>query len=112
MHIYTPVISMDINENPQIGQDPRIFIRGQNGTIYFIFNSQITTTDQRYTLVNWRANAGWKDPGKYEVSLSPSSRRNLNELILEMRKVSKFPWDNFYPAPPPKKTLLAVLEPK
>ncbi len=97
---------MDINENPRTGQDPKMYVMSQSGNIYYFFRSQITTSDKRYTLINWRAAAGWKDPKKYEVSLSPPSRKNLNVLILEMRKTSKFPWDNFHP--PPAKTLLDI----
>ena len=75
---------MDINENPKTGQDPKIYVMSQSGNIYYFFRSQITTSDKRYTLIKRRAAAGWKDPEKYEVSLSPPSRKNLNVLILEM----------------------------
>ena len=90
---------MDINENPSMSQDPKIYVMSQSGNIYYFFRSQITTGDKRYTLISWRAAAGWKNPARYEVKLSPPSRKNLNELILEMRKTSKFPWDNFQPPP-------------
>ena len=90
---------MDINKNPSTSNDPKIYVMNQSGKIYYFFKSQIATSDERYTLISWRATAGWKNPARHEVKLSPPSRKNLNKLILEMRKISKFPWDCFHPPP-------------
>ena len=46
------LIKMDINENPSMGQDPKVYVMSQSGNIYYFFRSQITTGDKRYTLIS------------------------------------------------------------
>ncbi len=60
-----------------------------------------------HSLVGEQPQAG-KTQQDMKLNSPPPSRKNLNKLILEMRKISKFPWDCFHP--PPTQTILEISE--